>query len=134
VHADAQPKYAALIESVDKAESREDFFKIAAQAFELELISGVYFNKTASVQVGDIVSNIFTLSVEKVAEMLDVVQMAGEYFPIPELQKVSTEIYKQAFGCDIDPSDTTKLRDVLPTMPRSDVVLFKELSGIQSIP
>ncbi len=125
-------KYAAVIEQADQAKTIDAWFKLAHEAHSIEFQDGRYQTKEAAF-LGDIVDKIFSLDVEKVAEMLDVVEMAGETYPILALQKVSTDIYKEAFGIDINPSDRNQLRDILPTMPLSDVSLFKELSGISPL-
>ena len=85
--------------------------------------------KVAS-EIGDLVDRVYSLSLDKVAEILDCIEMAGDFYKLAELTAISPEIYKEAFGCDIDPSNRSVLRDVLPTMPASDVSLFRELSGV----
>jgi hypothetical protein len=77
---------------------------------------------------------IYSLSPEKAAEELSsYVDMAGQTYDLRDLQKVSAEIYKQAFGTDLNPGNLAELRDVLPTMPTSDVPLFLELSGVKPV-
>lgn len=122
-------KYESLIEAVPALDSKEDVFKLAQIVDHFERQSNI---KVAQV-LGDPVDQFFTLSVEKVAEILNVVTMGGEAYAVKDLTKVSGEIFKEAFGIDIDPHNVDQLRDVLPTMPLSDISLFKELSGISPI-
>lgn len=119
------------IQAVPNLTDKGDFMKIAANMHFMEQEEGLY-DKESTVQVlPDIVDSLFTLSISKIAEKLDIVEMGGEVFDIADLQKVSADRYKQAFGFDVDPANSETLREVLPTMPRSDVALFKELTGIQ---
>ncbi|NBQ67401.1 MAG: hypothetical protein EBU46_00675 [Nitrosomonadaceae bacterium] len=123
-------KYNALQTDLEKAASMDDYFAICKKAHDLEQLCGAYDYKSLRNTLGDIVDRTFTLNREKVAALLDVVDMAGEPYQVAALQKVSKDLYKEAFGVDIDPSNVSQLRDVLPTMPLSDVALFRELSGI----
>lgn len=123
-------KYEEVVKQAEAAGSVDDYLVVCGNMYELEKSAGAYDYQSLRQTLGDIVDRTFTLSVEKVADLLNVVDMGGETFHVPQLQKVSKDIYKEAFGVDIDPSDSNQLRDVLPTMPLSDVALFKELSGI----
>jgi hypothetical protein len=125
--------YVALSEQVDGLDDINDFMKIASACHDMEKMAGCYDNYNKYSVLGDPVDQIFSMSVEKVAEVLDVVKLGENYYKMQDLQKVSTDIYKQAFGADIDPQDSNELRDVLPTMPNSDLPLFFELSGINHI-
>jgi hypothetical protein len=120
-----------LIETVPALDDKLEYLKIAAEVHNIEQEEGLYDKEATATLLPDIVDSLFTLPISKVAEMLNTVEMAGEVFSITDLQKVAAEQYKAAFGFNIDPSDETALREVLPTMPRSDVALFKELTGIQ---
>jgi hypothetical protein len=126
-------KYAELIESIDKLSSKEEYFKLAEDALVLETTEGLWDKPKQASVLGDIVDHIFTLSIDKVAELLDVVEMAGHRYQMQDLQKISADIYKEAFGVDLNPKEAAQLRDVLPTMPLSDVSLFRELSGVKPI-
>jgi hypothetical protein len=131
---EAKKRYEDCLSKVASATSRDDYYNVCAEAYNIEKNAGVYDKPAVFQQLGDIVDKTFTLSVYKVAEELqNVVHMAGDVFSIPELQKISKDIYKEAFGVDIDPMDTGTLRDTLPTMPLSDVALFKELSGVRPL-
>lgn len=130
---EAKTRYRTCIEKAASVTSRDDYFGLCSDAYSIEKSAGAYDNNRVYTQLGDIVDKTFTLSMYKVAELLNVVQMAGEPFDIQELQKVSKDIYKEAFGIDLDPGDVGSLRDTLPTMPLSDVALFKELSGVRPL-
>jgi len=126
-------RYEQLISYVDNVDSKEDVFKLAEIAYYIEKAEGVYDNPKVAQVIGDPVDSFFDIPIDKVAEILNVVEMAGEKYPVTELKKVSSDIYKEAFGIDIDPSNENQLREVLPTMPLSDVGLFQELSGLKPI-
>lgn len=130
---DKQADYAKLIEKAASAVSAEDFYELCGEAYEAEKQAGAWDHAITRRTLGDIVDTTFTLSIDKVASLLNVVDMAGEPYCINELKKVSKDIYKEAFGADLDPSNGDQLRDVLPTMPLSDVALFRELSGINPL-
>lgn len=119
------------IEAVPNLTDKVDFMKIAANMHFMEQEEGLYDKEATVLVLPDIVDSLFTLPVSKIAEKLDIVEMGGEIFDMTDLQKVSADRYKQAFGFDVDPANSETLREVLPTMPRSDVALFKELTGIQ---
>jgi hypothetical protein len=120
-----------MIADVPSFNDKLDYLKVAAEMHQMEQEEGLYDKEATAGLLPDIVDSLFTLPVSKIAEMLDTVEMAGERFSITDLQKVAADQYKAAFGLEIDPADKTALRDVLPTMPRSDVALFKELTGIK---
>lgn len=126
-------KYQVCLDKAEKMASRQDALDICAEAYSIEKAAGVYDNDQLYRQMGDIVDKTFTISLYKLAELFNVVEMAGEPYSLDDLSKVSKDIYKEAFGCDIDPSDTSALRDTLPTMPHSDVALFRELSGVKAL-
>jgi hypothetical protein len=123
-------KLAAQIYDID---SPEEFMKIASACYYMEKLDGIYDNSKRANAIGDPIDKIFNLSVEKIASELDVIKIGNYYFRISDLKDIDTEIYKQAFGADLNPSDTDELRDILPTMPLSDVSLFRELSGIRPV-
>jgi len=119
-----------------EAKDIEDFDEVRKYAeivYFTELTEGLYDSyKTASL-LPDPVDKFYTMPVEKVAGMLDVVNMAGYSYHLDDLSKIAKERYEEAFGIDIDPKDREKLAEVLPTMPRSDVQLFKELTNISPV-
>lgn len=124
----------ALADTVDTiTPSVQDVMKLAEQVDELEQSSGILKTSKMSQLLPDPVDVFFTISPEKAAEILNVVEMGGEKFAMKDLQKVSADKYKEAFGADLDPADEAKLAEVLPTMPLSDVALFKELTSISPV-
>lgn len=133
--ADDQDKkiYAELEKKAFEVESVADIKKIAETCYQVEKEAGLYNSKYTKQVLGDPYDRFFNLDMSKVAEMFDVIDIHGEQFKTVDLQKVSADVYNKAFGIDIDPKDKTALEDVLPTMPRSDMGLFKELSGVRSL-
>ena len=129
----AKEQYQQCIEKSSGIATRDDAMNICAEAYAIEKSAGVYDNNNLYSQLGDIVDKTFQLDIEKIASLLNVVKMDGEPYSVTDLQKVSKDIYKQAFGCDIDPTKQAELHDVLPTMPGSDVALFRELSGVSPL-
>ena len=128
--------YEKLAEQVDDCDTIDDFMKIAQSCYYMEKMQGIYDNYKTASTYGDPVSQIFSVSIDKLASVLEVVKLGNEYFKISDLQNVKPEIYKQAFGDeegDLDTKNAEDLRDILPTMPLSDVALFKELSGIRAV-
>lgn len=116
-----------------EVDSTENIQKIAEICFLVEESEGLFDNNKIASVLGDPVDRFFTLPVEKIAEMLDVVEVAGNIYKLADLQKIDPEIYKQAFGFDIDIKDKEKLAEVMATVPRGDMQLFKELSGVRSL-
>lgn len=129
----AKTRYKACVEKAASVTSRDEYYELCSDVYSIEKSAGVYDNNRVYTELGDVVDKTFTLSMYKVAALLDVIQMAGEPFDIQALQKVSKDIYKEAFGIDLDPGDVGSLKDTLPTMPLSDVALFKELSGVRPL-
>ena len=114
-------------------ESITDVMKVAEILYTVENEEGLYDNHKVASVLGDPVDRLFALPVEKVAEKLAFVEVHGDKYKISDLQKVAKEKYEEAFGFEIDPSDSEKLADILPTMPRSDMQLFKEITGVKAI-
>lgn len=125
--------YTEVLNKIEDIHSNEEAYKLAEEVYDIEEKTGMYDNDQVSCYLKDPVEAFFPLSIEKVAEMLDVVEMGGERYKMIDLQNISADRYKQAFDADIDPTKTAELRDVLPTMPREDIALFKELTGIQPV-
>ncbi len=131
---DKQAGYiSTLTKAVEAASTVEDFQKIAESMASLEKEAGIHYQGQDYKTLGDPVDKIFTLTLDKVAEMLNLVEMGGHKYQVQELKKISSAVYKEAFGIDIDVSSDAQLHEVLPTMPRSDVALFEELSGVKPI-
>ena len=128
-----QQKYQECLTKAASMSSREDALNICEAAYYIEKAAGVYEKPMLYREMGDIVDRTMTLTLDKIAEYLNVVKMAGDCYKVSDLQKVDKDIFKQAFGVDIDPAKTAELKEILPTMPNSDVALFRELSGISAI-
>jgi hypothetical protein len=132
----AQEQLAQLASAVggfEAFDSLEDVLKIAKIVYHIEQQDGAYDRPKTAELLPDPVDIFFSQSPEKVAQILNVVDMGGEKYSIPSLSKISSEKYKEAFGLDIDPTNVDQLRDVLPTMPLSDVALFRELTGVEPV-
>lgn len=124
--------YIKLAEDVANTNTIEEIFKLAEFCYLTESRNGLYENKYTRKIIGDPVDSFFTLSSEKVASLLDTVSMGGETFAMDDLRKISSDVYEKAFGFELDPK-TAEAKDVLATMPRADVYLFKQLSGVEAI-
>lgn len=122
-----------MVDLVDDLETIPDYLKLAEAVGVIEQRDGVMDLPQASSFLPDPVDYIFSNSPEKVAALLDTVEMGGEVWKLADLKQIPADRYKEAFDIDIDPTDDTTLRDILPTMPLSDVALFRELSGINPI-
>lgn len=127
-----QQTYKELISDVENIGSLDEFFKLAETCYQVEKIAGLYENPRHKKTLGDVVDRFFTLHFDKVASMLDVVEIGGEKFAMEDIREVSPDIFEKAFGFELDPK-SAEARDILPTIPKSDVYLFKELSGVQPI-
>lgn len=123
----ARDKIARVLEIVPEIKSRAEVMKVAELVYKIEKRAGLYENPATKEVLPDIVDTLFALHPQKVAEMLDVIEMGGRRYKVAELKTVPASVYKEAFGIDIDPKDEDRLREVLPTMPKSDVALFEEL-------
>lgn len=122
--------YMELGQAAKKATDIEDFFKIAEACYEIEKLENIK-PKVARL-LGDPVDKIFSIDFNKIASIIDVIKIGDEMFSRQDLEAIPSDIYNQAFGVDLDPK-TSEAKDILPTMPRSDLALFKELSGIKAI-
>jgi hypothetical protein len=77
---------------------------------------------------------LLTQQIEKIASDLSYVEVHGDKYRLDDLTKISKDKYEEAFGeCGIDPADPEKIAEILPTMPRSDVKLLEELTGLRPI-
>jgi hypothetical protein len=122
-----------LAKMAAELEDNDDVRAIASVCWYTEKNEGLWDNpKTASL-LGDPVDKFFQLDMSKVASELDVVEAGGRMYRMEDLQKVSADLYKQAFGIDVDPTDKEKIADIFPTMPHSDITLFRELSGVTPV-
>jgi hypothetical protein len=132
VSGDNKKRYHELISDIENIGSKEEVFKLAETCYYIEKNAGLYDKPHYRSILGDVVDRFFTLHLDKVAEMLDTIEMGGEKFAMADLYNVPEDIYHKAFGFEISPKSAEAV-DILPTLPRSDVSLFKELSGVQPI-
>lgn len=130
--AENKKRYQELISDVENISSKDEFFKLAECLHYTEKNAGLYDKPQHRKVLGDVVDKLFTLHFDKVAELCDVVEMGGEKFASADLERISSDIYHQAFGFELDPK-SAEAKDILPTMPKSDVSVFKHLSGVQPI-
>ena len=130
---EASEIYDRISEVADTLSTQDDVFKIAEMLYMTELEDGCYKYAAKTSILGDPVDRLFTLSLDKVASMLDVVEVHDKVYRMKDLQKIGSEVYKQATGLELDPKCAADLRDILPTVPRSDMSLLEELSGLRSV-
>lgn len=124
--------YKEIAENAQYVDSPEQVFKIAETLYLTEKMEGLYDKPKIAKLLGDPVDKLFPITFTKAAEMLDVVKMGDEMFDKKDLESVPSEIFEQAFGVEINPKSAEDT-DVLATMPRSDVAIFKQLSGLKPI-
>lgn len=126
--------YNSIINDLDNMTSIGEVMKIAETCFNVENMEGLYDNVKVARILGDPVDSFFTEQIEKVANALNYVEVHGDKYKLSDLTKISKDKYEEAFGdCGIDPSDPEKIADILPTMPRSDVKLLEEITGLRPI-
>lgn len=126
--------YQAIAKDLHNMTSVDEVMKIAETCFNIENMEGLYEKTKVAQILGDPVNCFFTEPVTKVASDLNYVEVHGDKYKLDDLTKVSKEKYEEAFGdCGIDPTSPEKIADILPTMPRSDVKLFEEISGVRPI-
>lgn len=130
---DRLTELASAVGSFESFDSLDDVMKIARIVYHVEQADGAYDRPKTAELLPDPVEVFFVLPPTKVAEILNVVDMAGEKYHLDSLKKVSADKYKEAFGVDIDPTNEEQLRDILPTMPLGDVSLFRELTGVSPV-
>lgn len=117
-----------IAQDIRDAKNNEELLKAAQVLNELEVEQGLYFNEKVARVLGDFVDHVF-MTAEKVAEIMDgVIYIGKTAFDKDELKTIHADVYKQAFGMDIDPVKIADYKDELATMPASDVELFKQLS------
>jgi hypothetical protein len=125
--------YNKLKEDIKNITSVDEVMKLAETLFHIENMEGLYHNVKVAAILGDPVDKIFTKSIEKTAADLNFIEAHGDKYAVEDLQKISKDKYNEAFGFELDPSDFEKFADVFPTMPRSDIKLLEEISGIKPI-
>jgi hypothetical protein len=126
--------YRQIRGDLDNMQSFSDVMKIAETCFNIENMEGLYDNVKVASLLGDPVDMFFTEPVTKIASDLRFVEVHGDKYRLDDLTKISKDKYEEAFGdSGIDPADPEKIADILPTMPRSDVKLLEELTGLRPI-
>jgi len=125
--------YEMVARDVENVSEQADIFKIAEILYHIEDSEGLYDKQAVARVLGDPVDLLFTLSPEKVAQDLDVVEVHGSLYHMSDLQQIPREKFAEAFGFDIDPSDSEQLHEVLPTMPRSDMQMLQDLTGLTPV-
>lgn len=124
----AQIYFQELSAMVDMAKTHKDFFKLAEIIEDLDMVFGL---DKISKRLKAPIDIVFGVSPQKIAELMDYIELAdGKSYSLQKLSNIDAAIYKQAFGIDINPKNRQELKEILPTMPLSDVYLFKELSGL----
>jgi hypothetical protein len=126
--------YSKIREDLQNMNSIEDVMKVAETCFNIENMEGLYDNRKVAEILGDPVDRIFTEPVTKIASDLSYVEVHGDKYKLEDLTKISKDKYEEAFGdSGIDPTDPEKIAEILPTMPRSDVKLLEEITGLRPI-
>lgn len=129
-----QDVYDKIRDDLANMNSLEDVMKIAETCFNIENMEGLYDNIKVAQIIGDPVDCIFTEQITKVASDLSYVEVHGDKYKLADLTKISKGQYEEAFGdSGIDPADPEKIAEILPTMPRSDVKLLEEITGLRPI-
>lgn len=129
---EAKESYTKLAEDVENIEGLDEVFKLAEICYKTEKAAGLYDSKYNKKVLGNPVDRFFTLSLDKVAELMDTVTMAGEKYATADLAAVPQSVYEEAFGFELDVK-SAEAQDVLPTLPKADVELFKKISGVSPI-
>jgi hypothetical protein len=126
--------YASMSKDLSNMTSMGEVMKIAEVLHHIENMEGLYEKTAAAKLLGDPVDCIFTEAITKIASDLSYVEVHGDKYKLSDLTKISKDHYEEAFGdCGIDPNSPEKIADILPTMPRSDVKLLEEITGLRPI-
>lgn len=126
--------YNKIAADVENMTSVAEVMKIAETCYNIEVMEGLYEKTKVAQLLGDPVDWLFTECITKVASDLSFVEVHGDKYKLEDLTKISKDKYEEAFGdCGIDPADPEKIAEILPTMPRSDVKLLEELTGLRPI-
>lgn len=126
--------YERMRDDLDNMGNVSDVMKIAETCFHIENMEGLYGNVKVAKILGDPVDMFFTEPVTKIASALSFVEVHGDKYRLADLTKISKDKYEEAFGdSGIDPADPEKIADILPTMPRSDMKLLEEITGLRPI-
>lgn len=126
--------YKAIINDLPNMTSLDEVMKVAETMFHIENMEGLYDNVKVAQLLGDPVDMLLTQQVTKIAGDLSYVEVHGDKYKLEDLTKISKDKYEEAFGdCGIDPADPEKIAEILPTMPRSDVKLLEEITGLRPV-
>lgn len=126
--------YDAIRKDLSNMTSVDEVMKIAETCFNIENMEGLYDNIKVAQILRDPVDMFFTEPVTKIASDLSYVEVHGDKYKLEDLTKISKDKYEEAFGdSGIDPADPEKIAEILPTMPRSDVKLLEEITGLRPI-
>jgi hypothetical protein len=126
--------YNKIAEDVVNMTGIDEVMKIAETCYNIEVMEGLYDKVKVAQLLGDPVDCFFTETITKVASDLSFVEVHGDKYRLEDLTKISKDQYEEAFGdSGIDPQDPEKIAEILPTMPRSDVKLLEELTGLRPI-
>jgi hypothetical protein len=126
--------YNKIAEDVSNMTSIDEVMKIAETCYNIETMEGLYEKTKIASILGDPVDSFFTESITKIASDLSYVEVHGDKYRLEDLTKISKDKYEEAFGdSGIDPADPEKIAEILPTMPRSDVKLLEEITGLRPI-
>jgi hypothetical protein len=126
--------YESISNDLSNMTDLSEVMKIAETCFNIENMEGLYDKKASAEILGDPVDMFFTLPVTKVASDLSYVEAHGDKYKLEDLTKISKDKYEEAFGdSGIDPADPEKIAEILPTMPRSDIKLLEEITGLRPI-
>lgn len=126
--------YNKISEDLENMTGIDEVMKIAETCFNIENMEGLYDKVKIAQILGDPVDCIFTEQITKIASDLSFVEVHGDKYKLDDLTKISKDKYEEAFGdSGIDPADPEKIAEILPTMPRSDVKLLEEITGLRPI-
>ena len=126
--------YSKIAEDVVNMVSIDEIMKVAETCYHIETMEGLYEKVKVAQLLGDPVDCFFTEQITKIASDLSYVEVHGDKYKLDDLTKISKDKYEEAFGdCGIDPTDPEKIAEILPTMPRSDVKLLEEITGLRPI-
>lgn len=126
--------YESMSKDLSNMTGFDEVMKVAEVLFDIENMEGLYDNVKVAQILGDPVDRIFTEQITKIASDLSYVEVHGDKYKLSDLTKISKDHYEEAFGdCGIDPNSPEKIADILPTMPRSDVKLLEEITGLRPI-
>lgn len=126
--------YDKIAEDVFNMTGIDEVMKIAETCYNIEVMEGLYEKPKVAQILGDPVDCFFTENITKIASDLSFVEVHGDKYRIEDLTKISKDQYEEAFGdSGIDPADPEKIAEILPTMPRSDVKLLEEITGLRPV-